>query len=246
MQKRTDDKWRDDERAKRYIRDAQAGGIPLEAEQLDVMMRLVARNRQNVSSFMDIGCGHGVLASVILERYPEACGILIDFNDVMLDAARATLADCGQSLQYINSDYGDEALDKTFAAQKGKIDVIVSRLSIHHQTDERKREIYGEIFNLLRPGGVFVNIEFVAPASREAKAIFEDYIIDRTYENLLRSGTNKSKDEFARDIRERHKHDTEVIASVEAQCAWLRDIGFVDVNCFFKIFEIAVFGGWKQ
>ena len=27
------------------------------------------------------------------------------------------------------------------------------------------------------------------------------------------------------------------------QCAWLRDIGFTDVDCYLKVFELAVFGG---
>ena len=34
-------------------------------------------------------------------------------------------------------------------------------------------------------------------------------------------------------------------ASVEMQCQWLRGIGFQDVDCFFKTFELALFGGRK-
>jgi len=30
---------------------------------------------------------------------------------------------------------------------------------------------------------------------------------------------------------------------VEVQCEWLRDAGFIDVDCFFKAFELAIFGG---
>jgi hypothetical protein len=36
-----------------------------------------------------------------------------------------------------------------------------------------------------------------------------------------------------------------ILAPVEEQCAWLRAVGFVDVDCFFKAFELAVFGGRK-
>jgi tRNA (cmo5U34)-methyltransferase len=32
-------------------------------------------------------------------------------------------------------------------------------------------------------------------------------------------------------------------APVERQCEWLRDVGYADVDCFFKVFELAVFGG---
>lgn len=34
-------------------------------------------------------------------------------------------------------------------------------------------------------------------------------------------------------------------APVEDQCDWLREIGYEGVDCYFKIFEPAVFGGRK-
>ncbi len=37
-----------------------------------------------------------------------------------------------------------------------------------------------------------------------------------------------------------------ILAPIEQQCAWLRDIGFTDVDCYLKVFELAVFGGRRQ
>ena len=34
-------------------------------------------------------------------------------------------------------------------------------------------------------------------------------------------------------------------APVESQCQWLRETGFQEVDCFFKTFELALFGGRK-
>ena len=36
-----------------------------------------------------------------------------------------------------------------------------------------------------------------------------------------------------------------ILAPVEEQCRWLRSIGFADVDCYFKIYELAVFAGRK-
>jgi len=36
-----------------------------------------------------------------------------------------------------------------------------------------------------------------------------------------------------------------ISAPVEKQCQWLRGIGFQEVDCFFKAFELALFGGKK-
>ena len=38
------------------------------------------------------------------------------------------------------------------------------------------------------------------------------------------------------------KHDN-ILAPVEEQCRWLRRLGFTDMDCFFKAFELAIFGG---
>jgi hypothetical protein len=42
-----------------------------------------------------------------------------------------------------------------------------------------------------------------------------------------------------------HDKNENIPAPVETQCQWLRDIGFQEVDCFFKTFELALFGGKK-
>lgn len=37
--------------------------------------------------------------------------------------------------------------------------------------------------------------------------------------------------------------DANILALVEPQCEWLREFGFEDVDCYFKIFELAIIGG---
>ena len=51
---------------------------------------------------------------------------------------------------------------------------------------------------------------------------------------------------FATEFYHRDDKKANILTSVETQCQWLREIGFQDVDCYFKILEIAIFGGLKK
>ena len=127
----------------------------------------------------------------------------------------------------------------------GQFDVIVSGYSIHHQTDGRKRELYAELFNLLRPGGIFINIEHVASHSAWGKGVFDEMFIDALHLYHQQNGKSQSRTEIAHDFYNRPDKGANILAPVESQCEWLRQIGFEQVDCYQKLFELAVFGGVK-
>ena len=80
----------------------------------------------------------------------------------------------------------------------GLFDVIVSGYSIHHQPDERKQEIYQEIFALLKPGAWFVNIEHVSSTAQMNIDLFEDHYVLARYAIEQRNGGTRSLEQIAR------------------------------------------------
>lgn len=219
-------------------------GVPLAEAQIDIMMRVIEGRGQPVNIFMDLGCGDGILASAILSEYPDATGVLVDFSVPMIQAAITNLKSYGRRIHFSTVDYADPNWFGTVAAH-GPYDAIVSGFSIHHHSDRVKQQIYRDIFDLLGPGGVFVNMEHVRSASKWLEAIHDDFFTDSLWASQVGQPNSQSRAQVATAYQNREDKAANILAPVDIQCDWLRQIGFQDVDCYFKAFELAVFGGRK-
>lgn len=241
IRNRRDEVWKSRLTIEKYLTGTRKA-MPLAAEQIEVMMRLILATQKPVTNFLDLGCGDAILAAAILEKYPGTKGVLLDFSDQMIKAAREKLKDNASNLNIMTLDYADrhwsDSLDTIVP-----FDVVVSGFSIHHQPDKKKQELYAEIYNLLKPGGIFLNVEHVSSPTRWIESVFEDYFIDSLYYMYLAENSQKTRSQVAVEFHNRPDKEANILAPVEIQCEWLRGVGFNDVDCYFKIFELAVFGG---
>lgn len=164
---------------------------------------------------LDLGTGGGRLLGLLLDGRPELRrAVGLDFSELMLAEARR-LFDAEERVELIVHD-----LDRPLP-ELGRFDAVVSSFAIHHLEDARKRSLYAEAFELLEPGGVFANLEHVAsPTPRLHTAFFA--AIGEPLEN---------EDPSDRTV------------AVEAQLGWLREVGFDDVDCYWKWLEMALLIG---
>lgn len=235
--------WKTDSLVKTFLQGVR-GGIPFATEQIEIMLRVIEARGESVERFVDLGCGSGVLTQALLSRYPQATGTLVDFSEPMLKVARTQLSDHASHLRFLTEDFGDTAWLRSVSDQ-APFDVIMSAYAIHHQPDARKRELYAEIFDLLKPGGFFVNVEHVASRSEWIETRADELMIDSLHAFHMQRGTGQSREQIAHDFVHRPDKAANILAPVEVQCEWLGQIGFQDVDCYFKVFELAVFGGRK-
>jgi SAM-dependent methyltransferase len=218
------------------------GGIPYAADQIGMMTRLVREADIEVARFLDLGCGSGTLAAALLAEHPAAQAVLVDFSEPMLDAARASFP--SPPHQLILADFNDPGWVEPLQPL-APFDVVVSGYAIHHSTHEKKREIYAAVYDLLAPGGIFVNVEHVKPATAWVGHVNDELFVDSIHANHERLGNSMTRERVATEYVYRPDKAANILAPVEDQCAWLRDIGFADVDCYFKVLELAVFGGRK-
>ena len=238
----TDEVWKLPAIVNRYL--SYRAAIPLAQEQIGVMMSILKTREQPVENFLDLGCGDGILGAAILGEYPKSHGVLADFSEPMLVQAREGLNDYASQLAFENLDYGDKAWVNRMQAH-GPFDAIVSGYSIHHQPDVRKPEVYTEIFSLLKPGGWFINIEHVSSAAQLNVDLFEHHYTSARYAIEKQNGGTRTLEQIAEEYAIRPDKAANILVPVELQCNWLRAIGYEEVDCYMRIYELAVFGGRK-
>jgi len=169
-----------------------------------------------VRRVLDLGSGDGRLLDLVLGARPASVGVAVDFSPPMLERLRQRF-EGSERVQIIahNLDHPLPSL--------GLFDVVVSSFAIHHVHHERKRELYTEIWNALSPGGVFCNLEHVASASDNGHARF-----------LAAMGRTADDEDPSNQLLDVH-----------TQLVWLREIGFTDVDCYWKWRELALLVGRK-
>jgi tRNA (cmo5U34)-methyltransferase len=203
--------WRDPEHVLDYL--ARADTFPHRAEGEGVLLDHVPRDARRI---LDLGTGDGRLLALLRIDRREMLAVGLDFSEVILQAARKRFAD-DEHVELVKHDLAEPL------PTLGRFDAVVSSFAIHHLEHERKRSLYGEIFDLLEPGGVFANFEHVASATHRLHLAFFAAIGEPLEDE---DPSNRLLD-------------------VQSQLEWLRDIGFTDVDCYWKWLEMALLIGVK-
>jgi len=217
------------------------GALPQAALQLELVGHIISRWRPAPRAILDLGCGDGAVGRFLLGRFPGSEVFFLDFSDPMLEGARRHLSGVAAAT-IVKADFSTPGWLSSVQTA-GRFDVVVSGFAIHHQPDGRKRELYQEVAGVLSPGGVFLNLEHVASATGAGEELFDAYFIRHLFEFHRRKDPATTLARVEGTYYNRPDKVENKLAPVETQCRWLREIGFADVDCFFKVFELALFGG---
>ena len=189
---------------------------------------LIAANIDAPERIIDLGTGTGLLSEHWYRHFSGAEYILTDIAEDMLEVAKRRFSGL-EGFSYKVADYLKGLPDVS-------ADTVISALSIHHLEDDEKQVLFGNIYNALPDGGLFVNYDqFCAVDDRLSRWY------DRFWEGQLYNSGLTDKDIALWQAR--RKLDRE--CSVEQEINMLRKSGFSMVECVYSYHKFAVIAALK-
>lgn len=117
---------------------------------------------------LDLGCGTGLELAGVFRRAPRAQVTGIDLSQRMLDILRRSYAERANQIRLIQGSY------LTVPLPEGRFDCAISVQTMHHLLPEPKVELYRRICRALRPGGRYVEGDYVV-SPEEDESLLQAY-----------------------------------------------------------------------
>ncbi len=172
---------------------------------------------KDAKRILDIGTGDGRLIKLIKVQLSNIEKVTaLDVSPLMIKSLKNNFSN-DSTVNVIEHDLEIPLPDL------GYFDAVVSSFAIHHLKHERKYTLYEEIYDVLYPTGVFCNLEHVSSPSVEQHNKFLKVI----------------------SVARKKEDNTNKLLSMEKQLQWFRDIGFIEVDCYWKWLELALLVGYK-
>jgi ubiquinone/menaquinone biosynthesis C-methylase UbiE len=104
---------------------------------------------------LEVGCGTGITTTQLFGARADTDIVSVDNAPAMLAQARQGLSHALASgrLQLVQSD----ALSHLQAVASASIDIVASAYTLHNFLNGYRLRVLGEIYRVLKPGGLFVN-----------------------------------------------------------------------------------------
>ncbi len=133
--------------------------VPQRVYRFDLMLYLAGLDPDRAVHILDLGCGAGSLTWRALHIYPQAHVVAVDTDPVLLAMARALRPDATDRVTFVQADLRDGTwwtpYDEAF-------DMVISATALHWLHAAHLTQVYGRIYDVLRPGGIFLNSDHVA------------------------------------------------------------------------------------
>jgi tRNA (cmo5U34)-methyltransferase len=150
---------------------------------------------------LDLGAGTGLFASHVLEKYSHGRFLLYDVANKMLEVAKDRFRAYPEQFEYRVGDYRNLQVSHDF-------DLVVSSLSIHHLSDDEKRDLFRAIYGVLRKPGLFINVDQIRGETPFLRELYWNH--------------------WLAQVRQREPSETRIEESIDRRLTYDRDVSLGD------------------
>lgn len=216
----------------------QEGYVPARDDRAAMMFEVIERLRGRTPRVLDLACGPGSLTRMLLARMPEADVVAVDLDPVLLALGQWALGDGDGHITWVDADLRQPGWARHLS---GPFDAVMSTTALHWLAPGQLTEVFRSAFELLVPGGAFVNGDHIdyphhEPTFRRLAQnawtawtdahVVEDY--GSWHEALRQARPDWPWDERDRRFADRPEPDPE--PGVGLHLGGLADAGFTEVD----------------
>ncbi|WP_079142626.1 class I SAM-dependent methyltransferase [Streptomyces sp. LUP30] len=136
--------------------------MPDREERFRVMIDMVEALVGPAPRVLDLACGTGTITARLLARLPGATGIGVDLDPALLAIAEGTFAG-DDRVAFVTADLKDP--DWPTRLPYGSYDAVLTATALHWLHSEPLAALYGQVAELVRDGGVFMNADHMIDES---------------------------------------------------------------------------------
>jgi tRNA (cmo5U34)-methyltransferase len=201
--------------------------VPYFQKQNSLMMDLIPWERRATFKALDLGSGPGVLSRLLLDTFPNAQVVAFDISAAMLEICKRKLWAYPNRASFIRGDFTTDDFGSGY-------DAVFAGLVLHHTDDAGKRNFFKKVLGRMTPGGILLARDIVRGSTPRLNDEYEK--LWRLYMRAQGEDGALWHDKFqAKDLP----------ATVDDQLKWLKEAGFIDVDCHWRYLNFAITGGRK-
>ncbi len=225
----------------------QTGYLPFREARFQVMLDVLEVLMPAEFVALDLACGPGAISQRLLKRFRQARCIALDLDPVLLAIGQGALGDMNGRLRWVEADL----MTDTWVQQlrEVQVDAVLTTTALHWLPSDRLLQVYQQLGQLVRPGGVVLNgdimpfpphlatfqrISKTMTARQEREAFLSRGVEDweSWWKALEKEPAMKELfEERQRRFAERH---TEFEPLLDLHEAGLRDAGFREVEVIWQ------------
>jgi len=119
---------------------------------------------------VDLACGPGSISSRVLDRFPGMTCVAVDYDPVLVELGRQSLARHGDRVAFVEADLWDRGWTRVLGGRRPH--AVLSSTALHWLPADVLARVYADVAGVLEPGGVLLNADHLRRP--EGRPLFEE------------------------------------------------------------------------